>query len=51
MTIEELRKKLKEILKLSFTPEEWQAHIIQQVKQGYDSNFFSWYWVWEEPDI
>ena len=37
MTIEELRKKL---LKLSFTPEEWQVHI-QRVKRGYDSIFLA----------
>jgi hypothetical protein len=41
MTIEELCKKLKEILKLSFTLEEWQAHIIQRVRQGYDSIFLA----------
>src|SRR5882762_2847126 len=40
-SIEELREELKKILKLSFTPEEWQAHIIQQVKQGYDSIFLA----------
>ena len=32
-------KELKRILKFSFTPEEWQAHLIQQVQQGYDSIF------------
>jgi superfamily II DNA helicase RecQ len=38
-SIQELQEELKRILKLSFTPEEWQAHLIQQVKQGYDSIF------------
>ena len=41
MTIEELCKELKKILKLSFTPEEWQVHIIQRVKQGYNSIFLA----------
>jgi superfamily II DNA helicase RecQ len=36
-SIQELREELKRILKLSFTPEEWQAHLIQWVQQGYDS--------------
>jgi superfamily II DNA helicase RecQ len=40
-SIEELRKELKRILKLSFTPEEWQAHVIQRVKQGYNSIFLA----------
>jgi superfamily II DNA helicase RecQ len=40
-SIEELREELKRILKLSFTPEEWQAHVIQRVKQGYDSIFLA----------
>jgi len=38
-SIQELREELKRILKLSFTPEEWQAHLIQRVQQGYDSIF------------
>jgi len=38
-SIQALHKELKRILKLSFTPEEWQAHLIQRVQQGYDSIF------------
>lgn len=38
-SIQALREELKRILKLSFTPEEWQAHLIQRVQQGYDSIF------------
>ena len=26
-------------LKLSYTPDNWQAHLIQQILQGYDSIF------------
>jgi superfamily II DNA helicase RecQ len=38
-SIQELQEELKKILKLSFTPEEWQAYLIQRVLQGYDSIF------------
>jgi len=38
-SINEIQEELKKILKLSFTPEEWQAHLIQRVQQGYDTIF------------
>jgi superfamily II DNA helicase RecQ len=38
-SIIEIREEVKKILKLSFTPEEWQAHLIQRVLQKYDSIF------------
>lgn len=37
-SISELEE-LKEKLKLSFTPDEWQAYLIQWVLEGYDSIF------------
>lgn len=36
-SLEQLTKELKEKLKLTFTPEDWQAQVIQKVSQGYDS--------------
>jgi superfamily II DNA helicase RecQ len=38
-SIQEIKAELKRILKLSFTPDEWQAHLIQRVQDGYDSIF------------
>jgi hypothetical protein len=40
-SIKELQEELRRLLTLSFTPEEWQAHIIQWVKQGYNSIFLA----------
>ena len=38
-SIQEIKAELKRNLKLSFTPDEWQAHLIQRVQDGYDSIF------------
>ena len=38
-SIQEIKAEPKRILKLSFTPDEWQAHLIQRVQDGYDSIF------------
>jgi superfamily II RNA helicase len=40
-SIHEIQEELKRKLKLTFTPEEWQACLIQRVKQGYDSIFLA----------
>lgn len=38
-SIDEIRREIQKVLKLSFTPEEWQAHLIQRVQQGYNAIF------------
>jgi len=38
-SVQEIQEELKRILKLSFTPDEWQAYLIQRVQDGYDSIF------------
>ena len=40
-SIDELWEELKRILKLTFTPEEWQAYLIQRVKHGYNTIFLA----------
>ena len=39
LSINQIKQKLVEKLKLSFTPEEWQACLISQICQGYNSIF------------
>ena len=39
-SIHEIQEELKRKLKLTFTPEEWQACLIQRVKQGYESGMW-----------
>ena len=39
LSINQIKQKLVEKLKLSFTPEEWQACLISRIRQGYDSIF------------
>jgi hypothetical protein len=38
-TIKDIKDMLKRILKLAFTPDDWQVHLIQGVQDGYDSIF------------
>ena len=39
LSINPIKQKLVEKLKISFTPDEWQAHLISRIRQGYDSIF------------
>jgi superfamily II DNA helicase RecQ len=38
-SINQIKEKLVEKLKLSFSPEDWQAYLISRIRQGYDSIF------------
>ena len=38
-SIQEIKVELRAILNLSFTPDEWQAYLIQKVQDGYDTIF------------
>jgi hypothetical protein len=39
LSLDAIRTHLISILKLSYTPNDWQVHLIQQILQGYDSIF------------
>jgi ATP-dependent helicase YprA (DUF1998 family) len=39
LSFTQIKEKLVEKLKLSFTPDEWQLHLISRIRQGYDSIF------------
>src|SRR5882762_10803639 len=38
-SVQEIQEELKRILKLSFTPDKWQAYLIQRVQDGYNNIF------------
>ncbi|KAF5340719.1 hypothetical protein D9611_007435 [Ephemerocybe angulata] len=37
LTLPSIRKRLKKRLKLTYTPDDWQLHLIRRLLQGYDS--------------
>jgi hypothetical protein len=39
LSFSQIKEKLVDKLKLSFTPDEWQLHLVSQIRQGYNSIF------------
>jgi ATP-dependent helicase YprA (DUF1998 family) len=39
LSLDAIRTRLVSILKLSYTPDDWQVHLIRRILQGYDSIF------------
>jgi hypothetical protein len=39
LSLDAIRTRFKSVLKLSYTPDDWQVHLIRRILQGYDSIF------------